>query len=251
MKRKRFNGSFSYKKDIGKIRIANEDECKVIVNSSGVVLMMVADGMGGHNKGDFASKEVVEVISDLFRNKKTFINSFFTSQWLQRIIKVANTRIYNYQDKNPEYKDMGTTLALGLLLKNRLITVNCGDSRIYWVKGKELVQLTEDQTYVNFLYHSGQITEEEIATHPKRHILTNAVGLYPSLSVDIKVYKYSGEKIFMCSDGVYNNVKPSDILNVLNTKLSTEDKAQSIISLGNYNGGSDNMSLVIWEPIND
>ena len=251
MKRKRFNGNFSYVKDIGKVRIANEDECRVVVNSAGCVLMMVADGMGGHNKGDFASKRTVEILCEMFKEKKTFINSFFAAQWLQRSIKSANSKIYNIQDKDSDYKGMGTTLALVLLLKNKLITVNCGDSRIYWVKNNDLVQLTEDQTYVNFLLRSGQITEDEVATHPDRHILTNAIGLFPSISIDLRIFNYSGEKIFICSDGVYNNVKKNDILNILNTKLSIADKAQSIISLGNYNGGSDNMSLVIRETTND
>ena len=251
MKKSRFLGNYSYKKDIGKVRITNEDECKVSVNGAGNVLMMVADGMGGHNKGDYASEKTVEIINEIFKEKKGFINAFFAAQWIQRVIKIANSRIYNMQDKNPDYKGMGTTLALVLLIKNKIITVNCGDSRIYWVKNNELVQLTEDQTYVNFLLHSGQITEDEVATHPDRHILTNAIGLFPSISIDIRIHNYNGEKIFICSDGVYNNVKKKDILNVLNTKLSVEDKAQSLISLGNYNGGSDNMSLVIWEAIND
>ncbi|MBQ9265850.1 MAG: Stp1/IreP family PP2C-type Ser/Thr phosphatase [Bacilli bacterium] len=249
--KKRFNGNFSYKKDIGKVRISNEDECKVIVNGAGNVLMMVADGMGGHNKGDFASEKTISIIGEIFKEKKGFINTFFAAQWVQRIIKNANTRIYNIQDKNADYKNMGTTLALVLLLKNKMIVANCGDSRVYWVKNNELVQLTEDQTYVNFLLHSGQITEEEVATHPDRHILTNALGLFPSISIDLRVYNYSGETIFICSDGVYNNIKKRDILNVLNTKLSVEDKAQSLISLGNFNGGSDNMSLVIWEAVDD
>ena len=213
--------------------------------------MMVADGMGGHNKGDFASEKTISIIGEIFKEKKGFINTFFAAQWVQRIIKNANTRIYNIQDKNADYKNMGTTLALVLLLKNKMIVANCGDSRVYWVKNNELVQLTEDQTYVNFLLHSGQITEEEVATHPDRHILTNALGLFPSISIDLRVYNYSGETIFICSDGVYNNIKKRDILNVLNTKLSVEDKAQSLISLGNFNGGSDNMSLVIWEAVND
>ena len=249
--KKRFNGNFSYKKDIGKVRISNEDECKVIVNGAGNVLMMVADGMGGHNKGDFASEKTISIIGEIFKEKKGFINTFFAAQRVQRIIKNANSRIYNIQDKNADYKNMGTTLALVLLLKNKMIVANCGDSRVYWVKNNELVQLTEDQTYVNFLLHSGQITEEEVATHPDRHILTNALGLFPSISIDLRVYNYSGETIFICSDGVYNNIKKRDILNVLNTKLSVEDKAQSLISLGNFNGGSDNMSLVIWEAVND
>ena len=149
------------------------------------------------------------------------------------------------------YKGMGTTLALAFIYKNKLVVINCGDSRTYWVKNNELVQLSEDQTYVNFLLKSGQITEEQALVHPERHVLTNAIGLFPSLSLDVKVYKYNGETVLLCSDGIYNNVSEKDILNVLKTKLNTEEKVESIINLGNYNGGTDNMSIALWESFND
>ena len=179
MSTKKFNGRFSAKKDIGKVRIANEDETKALVDSSGNVLLLVADGMGGHNKGDYASKETINIISQAFKDKKGFFGLFNAVGFLKRILKVANSKIYRVQDEDPMYKGMGTTLALAFIYKNKLVVINCGDSRTYWVKNNELVQLSEDQTYVNFLLKSGQINEEQAIVHPERHVLTNAIGLFP------------------------------------------------------------------------
>lgn len=251
MSKKKFNGSFSFKKDIGKVRVTNEDETRVLINSTGNVLLMVADGMGGHNKGDYASKETIEIVSQTFKDKKGFLSLFDAVSRLKRIAKLANSRIYRIQDEDLMYKGMGTTLSLVLIYKNKLISLNCGDSRTYWVKNGELVQISEDQTYVNFLLKSGQITKEEALVHPERHVLTNAIGLFPSISIDIKVLKYNGETVLLCSDGLYNNVSEKDMLNILNTKLNTEEKVESLINLGNFNGGSDNMSIALWESLDD
>lgn len=251
MNKKKFNGSFSCKKDIGKVRVTNEDETKVLINSAGNVLLMVADGMGGHNKGDYASKETIEIISQTFKDKKGFISLFDAVSWLKKITKLANNRIYKIQDEDLMYKGMGTTLSLVLIYKNKLISLSCGDSRTYWVKDGKLMQISEDQTYVNFLLKSGQITKEEALVHPERHVLTNAIGLFPSISIDIKILKYNGETVFLCSDGLYNNVSEKDILNILNTNLNTEEKVESLINLGNFNGGSDNMSIALWESLDD
>lgn len=251
MKKTRFDGSFSFKKDIGKVRISNEDETKILVNSSGNVLMMVADGMGGHNKGDYASKEVVNIIAQAFKDKKRFFGVFDCVKWLRRITKVANTKIYRVQDEDLMYKGMGTTLTAVIIFKDKLISLNAGDSRTYWVQDNKLVQISEDHTYVNYLVKSGQITKEEALVHPERHVLTNAIGLFPSLSVDIKVLKYSGETVLLCSDGLYNNVSERDISNILNSKLNTEEKVESLINLGNFNGSSDNISVALWETFDD
>jgi protein phosphatase len=129
--------------------------------------------------------------------------------------------------------------------------MNAGDSRCYLFKERKLKQITEDQTYVNFLYKSGQIKAEEMATHPRRHVLTNAVGLFPSISVDLKIIEYHGEGIFLCSDGLYNNVSDVDIENVLRTDQSSEQKVSSLINIANFNGGSDNISIALWESLDD
>ena len=249
--KKVFNGRFSYKKDIGKVRSSNEDEAKILMNSQGYVLMMVADGMGGCNKGDYASLEVIRTLADSFKNKKSFNTLFGVKHWITRTLKIANRNIYNLSYVNVNYKGMGTTIVLAFLFKNKLIITNVGDSRCYLLSKKEFKQVTEDQTYVNYLFHSGIIKESEIKTHPQRHVLTNAIGIYPSISVDQVILNYNKESILLCSDGLYNNIQEADIENILRTDEDVETKVNSLINVANYNGGSDNISVALWESIDD
>ena len=247
----KFNGTYSYQRDIGKIRVANEDECKVIVNTYGNVLMMVADGMGGYKKGDYASLETITYIKDSFiAHGKFFTLTGFVS-WLKKAVRNANKSVFFKSERDPGYKGMGSTLAVCCIFKNKLIVLNIGDSRSYVCKDGRLIQLTEDQTYVNYLYRSGKIQEHEMKTHPKRHVLTNAIGLYANASFDLKIYDYEGETIFICSDGLYNNVDVPDILNILKSSETTDQKVSSLISLANYNGGTDNICMTLWETTND
>ena len=144
---------------------------------------------------------------------------------------------------------MGTTLVVALLVGNKIVVINIGDSRCYLVNNKKLVQITEDQTYVNYLYKSGIIEEKDMATNPNRHVLTNSLGCFPSVSFDKFIINYTGQSIFLCSDGLYNNVSIKDIEAILNTTDETHIKVDSLIELANYNGGSDNISCCLWEPI--
>ncbi len=249
--KKRFNGTYSCLKDIGKVRVTNEDECRIMVNPQGDVLMMVADGMGGHKKGDYASQETINYLNDLFKTKSKFHSQLEVIFWLKRAVKDVNSHIYSIGSKKIQYSGMGTTLVLAFIYKNKLIVANVGDSRCYLYDKKSLKLLTEDQTYVNYLYKSGQISKEEMLTHPKRHVLTNAIGIFPSLSIDIKVYKYNGESVLLCSDGLYNNIKENDIENILHTEQTTQQKVVSLINIANFNGGSDNISLALWETLDD
>ena len=107
--------------------------------------------------------------------------------------------------------------------------------------------MSEDQTYVGYLLRTKQITEEEALIHPKRHVLMNALGVYPSASIDIKTFPYMGETVLLCSDGLYNNVPKNDIASVLKSEDSVEQKVNELIAIGNKNGGSDNIAVVIWE----
>ena len=251
MKNMSYNGTFSYKKDIGKVRLTNEDEAKILVNSSNNVLMIVCDGMGGANKGDYASKAVINTLQEAFINRKRFYNVLDVIHFLHRNLRKINKELYKTGDENKFYKGMGTTAVIAFIYKNKLIVANAGDSRCYLLNKKEMKQITEDETYVNYLYNSGQIAQEEIKSHPDRHVLINAIGVYPSLSVDIKVHKYKGETILLCSDGLFNNVNVPDIENILRTEDDTITKVESLISVANYNGGSDNISIALWETIND
>lgn len=249
MARKYIEATIGFKKDIGKIRISNDDECRIVLNSYKEVLMVLADGMGGQNKGDYASSTTVNFLCEEFLKKTKFITYIDAMIWIANKIKKINTLLYNTQDKDENYRGMGTTLVVALLVGNKIVVINIGDSRCYLVNNKKLVQITEDQTYVNYLYKSGIIEEKDMATNPNRHVLTNSLGCFPSVSFDKFIINYTGQSIFLCSDGLYNNVSIKDIEAILNTTDETHIKVDSLIELANYNGGSDNISCCLWEPI--
>ncbi|MBE6135683.1 MAG: Stp1/IreP family PP2C-type Ser/Thr phosphatase [Erysipelotrichaceae bacterium] len=241
------NGQFAFHTDVGRVRMSNEDQACALVNAYGTVLLIVCDGMGGQNKGDYASALAVSYIVDEFKKVNRFLTSLHVYYWLNQTCRNANSQIYSESIRNPIYQGMGTTLSIAIIHKKKLFTGQVGDSRIYSLKSKEMVQLTEDQTYVGYLYRTGQISKEEMATHPKRHMLMNALGVYPALNIDIKIKKYENESLLLCSDGLYNNANETTICSVLSNKDTPEEKVNELIAIANNNGGSDNIAVVIWE----
>ena len=246
--KKYLTGRFFYRTDVGKVRLNNEDQAMALTNASGNVLLIVCDGMGGQNKGDLASSLAVSTIVTSFKNRKGFLNSYFARLWVGNVIREANKSIYEQAQSNSNYQGMGTTITLLLIIKDVAIMGHVGDSRCYFLKSHhDLVQMSEDQTYVGYLLRTGQITPEEALTHPKRHVLMNALGVYPSASIDIKVFPYLNEEVLLCSDGLYNNVPYEDIAAIVKGSDSVDQKVNELIAIGNKNGGSDNIAVVLWE----
>lgn len=242
-------GQYAYKTDLGRVRITNEDQALVLTCSAGYVLMCVCDGMGGHNKGDYASKLAIDTVAEEFRKLGHFRTAVGIRTWITRTIRKANNIIHNEAQTAPEYKDMGTTLVMAILVKDMIYTVNVGDSRAYAVRYAGLKQLTEDQTYVDYLYRTGKISEQEMDTSENRHILMNALGTFPSVSFDIKVYANIKNPILLCSDGLYNNASEKEIHRALSTNETVEQKIDTLIGIANSNGGSDNIGIAYWEAI--
>ena len=240
-------GRFACKTDVGRVRIANEDQALALINTRGNVLLLVCDGMGGSNKGDFASALAKKHIHDAFLAKDRFWNKLDAHHFVGKAVRGANKIIYDNACKNERYKGMGTTLTLVLIVGTYMVTAQVGDSRAYSLHNRILDQLTEDQTYVAYLYRTGKIKKEEMATHPQRHVLMNSLGYYPSLELDVKIRPYNNETIFLCSDGLYNNVPERDIATVLSGSDSPDQKTTQLIALANANGGSDNIAVVVWE----
>ena len=246
--KKYLTGRFSYRTDIGKVRLTNEDQAIALTNASGNVLLIVCDGMGGQNKGDLASSLAIHTIVSSFKNKKGFNSAYFAKLWVSRAIREANRCIYEQSQSNDSYRGMGTTVTLLLLVKDVAVLGHVGDSRCYFLKNHhDLVQMTEDQTYVEYLVRTGQITPEQALTHPKRHVLMNAIGVYPSASIELKTFPYLGEIVMLCSDGLYNNVSFDDMSAILKGNDAVEQKVNELIAVGNKNGGSDNIAVVLWE----
>ena len=240
-------GNFACKTDIGKVRMTNEDRAGAFTNAKGNILLIVCDGMGGQKKGEYAAQIALDVISESFLRKQKFLNSLSARNWLYGVVREANRKIYEEATKNIQYNNMGTTLSLVLIYKNTFFTVQVGDSRVYELRNHQLEQLTDDQTYVNYLYKTGKIKKEEMATHPKRHVLINALGMFPSVEFEFNSHPYLNSTLLVCSDGLYNNVSNQEILSVLRGKDATNQKANELIAIGNANGGSDNIAVAIWE----
>ena len=240
-------GRYASKVDIGKVRMNNEDRAATLTNSRGNILLIVCDGMGGANKGDLASSTAVEVISQEFQEKDRFSSKFIAKQWVASVIRKANAEIFKQASHNQKYQGMGTTITLVLIVSDYMVIAQAGDSRAYSFRNRNLEQITEDQTYVQYLYRIGEITKEEIETHPKRHVLMNALGIYPSLDLQIDVRPYLGDTILVCSDGLYNNVPFKDLLSIMKGTDTPDQKVNELVSLANANGGSDNIAVVIWE----
>ena len=249
--KKYLTGRFAYRTDIGKVRLSNEDQAIALTNASGNVLLVVCDGMGGQNKGDLASSLALHTVITSFKSRRGFANAYFGKLWVSRAIREANKSIYEQSQSNINYRGMGTTITLLLIIKDMAILGHVGDSRCYFLKNHhDLVQMTEDQTYVGYLVRTGQITPEEALTHPKRHVLMNALGIYPSASIDLKTFPYLNEEVLLCSDGLYNNVPFDDIASIIKGNDSVEMKVNELIAIGNKNGCSDNIAVVLWEAQN-
>jgi PPM family protein phosphatase len=241
-------GSFAYRSDIGRVRPTNEDEALVLANESGNILMVVCDGIGGHNRGDLASKLAIEYLQKSFLEKTNFFTMATARLWLIYQVKQANRIVFQESQINAGAREMGTTLTAVLLVDNEIAVVNVGDSRAYIIRREGLVQITEDQSYVDYLYRTGKITKEQMKNHPQKHVLLNALGLSPTLSFDIQVHAYHEEPILVCTDGLHNNVSDKELYTVLTSTDTVNQKVDSLIRIANSNGGPDNIAIALWEP---
>jgi len=242
-------GQFIHKTDVGLVRVANEDRALTCVNSKGDVLLCVCDGLGGHQKGDYASQTAVDMLKQSFLSRGHFIGTLSMRSFIGRNLKKINHHLSHKSLTNEIYEGMGTTIVVTLLHRNKMVTAYVGDSRAYTMTCGKLSQLSEDQTLVNYQYNIGKIKEDEIRTSRDRHILMNALGIYPSVSYSIKTRKNDFDAILLCSDGVYNNVSDSVIQNILSNSERIEQKVDTIIGVAKSNGGSDNMAIAYWEKI--
>ncbi len=247
MNKKYISGQFVSKTDIGRVRLTNEDNALACINARGNVLLLICDGMGGSNKGELASSLALNSIQDAFINQRKFFNRAHAIYWMKREIRRANNLIYDEAQKNPSYVGMGTTLTAILIVGGFYISAQVGDSRAYILKNNTLQQITEDQTVVAYLFRTGQISESEMATHPKRHVLLNALGNEPTIEVDFKFANYDNETFLVCSDGLYNNLDHKVIESVIKSNEPVSTKCDQLIALANANGGSDNIGIAIWE----
>ena len=235
------------KTDIGLVRSTNEDTYTYLVKDENNFMAFVCDGMGGHLGGSFASSKTVEFINNAYNNLDTS-KPLKVGVWLFDMLQQANDFIFEQSLNNENLKGMGTTVSGVLCFNGEIYYAHIGDSRIYVYDENELQQITTDHTYVNTLLLNGLITLKQAQKHPKRHILTNALGIKRQVSVDIGTIKLKEhENIIICSDGLHNMIDGKKLHKILADKLDIELKINLLKDKALSNGGLDNITMVLLE----
>ena len=231
--------------DIGRKRKVNQDYVFTSENPVGKLpnLFIVADGMGGHNAGDYASKLTVEtMVSEIENSGETQPVKIF-----ENAISTANEMIRRKAALTPDMEGMGTTVVAATYMDGQLQIANVGDSRLYIV-GREIRQVTRDHSLVEEMVRVGSISHEEARIHPDKNIITRAVGASETVEADyFTVDLAEGDVVLMCTDGLTNMLEDEEIRMILNGARDIVEKAQSLVEAANTNGGKDNISVVLIE----
>lgn len=237
--------------DIGRIRQINEDRAWVGMLDNGITLAIVADGMGGHQAGDVASQLAVNAYRELLElnASKADLSIVEGKMLIRQAIVSANDVVYDMASRNEQYYNMGTTIVAALVIDQHVIIGHIGDSRAYLFSVEGITQLTEDHTLVNELVKSGQISPEEAVHHPRRNVLTRAVGTDPQIEVDIQTIELSPDNLLLlCSDGLTNMVSDDELLQMVYKDGSElDDKAERLIQQALQAGGDDNVTVVLLQ----
>ena len=232
--------------DTGRVRSANQDYVFSSIEPMGVLpnLFLVADGMGGHQAGDYASRFIAENLVAHFKMTK----DTGTVAVLKDGIEKVNQLLYQESKKKPELNGMGTTLVAAVVEDSTMYVANVGDSRLYLIRN-QLKQITRDHSYVEELVSLGQLERGSKDYREKKNIITRAVGTEDKLEIDFfEVSLEPGDYILLCSDGLSNMLEDAEIEEIICSELELPEKAEKLITVANDNGGKDNIAVVLIEP---
>ena len=235
--------------DVGRKREVNQDYVYVTDKPIGPFpnLLAVADGMGGHKAGDFASKYKVTVLRKEL--EQTSIDR--PEEILRGIVATANNKLIEAAATDVKLEGMGTTLVAATVVGNTLYFANVGDSRLYLINEK-IRQLSKDHSLVEEMVRLGGIKEEEAKNHPDKNIITRAIGVKPDVEADVYEYRLKkGDTILMCTDGLSNMVEDEDMFDIVKGSRDIVEAVQMLIEKANSNGGRDNIGVVMAEPLSD
>lgn len=237
--------------DTGKIREVNEDSVAVLKRPDGLILAVVADGMGGHKAGDVASKMTVDQLSRYFLEDgdAAFLTIDSKRKWLSERIQTINRLVFEHASINPECKGMGTTLIAALIEGNGGILCHIGDSRAYLINGG-IEQITRDHSYVNVLVDSGEISQEEAEEHPKKNWIVRALGTEAEIERQMIDFSFAEDSyLLICSDGLSNKIPKEELASIVRSPFPLSQKGQELVSLANDLGGEDNISLILLSSL--
>lgn len=232
--------------DVGRMRSTNQDYVFCTSKPIGKLpnLYIVADGMGGHQAGDLASRYSVQCFLEHVRGSA--LDNPITI--ILDAIKYANNKLIQMAATSENYTGMGTTMVVATIVDNSMYVANVGDSRLY-VLDDVLRQITKDHSLVEEMVSSGTLDREEAKNHKRKNIITRAIGGANDVLADVFEVELTGvSEVLMCSDGLSNMVEDAQIASVLSSRKEINEKADTLLGMANEYGGRDNISLIIIEP---
>ena len=232
--------------DVGQKRQVNQDYVYASEEPVGNLpnLFVVADGMGGHNAGDFASSFAVQtlvrtILEDENQNPIKVI---------RHAVEEANRKVLEESKSRAEMSGMGTTMVLVTIIDDYAYVANVGDSRLYLIED-QILQITKDHSLVQEMVRRGLITKEEAREHPDKNIITRVLGIGPEIEVDFfDIHLKENSILLLCSDGLSNMVADEDIWRIVSTSREMKEAGMRLVSLANENGGKDNIAVVLVQP---
>lgn len=233
--------------DVGQKRTVNQDFVFTSETPVGNLpnLFVVADGMGGHKAGDFASSYAVEILLSTIREDE---NSN-PVKIIRAAIENANTQLLREASDNEAMSGMGTTMVLVTIVGHYAYVANVGDSRLYLIDENKISQITKDHSLVEEMVRMGEISRDDARNHPDKNIITRALGAGRDVDVDFFDIRLTpGDILLLCSDGLSNMVPDEDIRQVILTSETLEETGRRLVSMANDNGGRDNIAVVLVEP---
>ena len=238
--------------DVGRLRDHNED---AVASDLSIGLLVLADGMGGYKAGEVASEiavlmiaaEITESLQNKTRLNKSAPNLLPESQKLIDAVEKTNAAIYQISQNQLQCAGMGTTLVVGIFTDNKLVVGHIGDSRMYRLRAKNLVQLTEDHSLVQEQINAGVITQEQAKLSNNRNLVTRALGIDPVVELELQELDVEVDDVYLlCSDGLSDLIDDAEIGEILvEADGNIVHAANKLIQSANENGGTDNISVVI------
>lgn len=235
---------------IGRRREMNQDYMYTSENAVGKLpnLFLVADGMGGHKAGEYASRFTVEKIVETIETS----GQTEPVAAMKEAVEAANRGLLEEAGRDAAKAGMGTTVVAATVIGDHLHVANVGDSRLYLINHEAIRQITRDHSLVEEMVRLGEMDKADAKDHPDKNIITRAVGVVPELSVDFfEVELKPGDTVLMCSDGLTNMVEDEEIKKIVLGQRDIVEKAEKLIDTANENGGKDNITVVLIEPFSD
>ncbi len=233
--------------DKGLVRSSNQDAFAIGTMDDGSNWAVVCDGMGGANGGNIASRLAVDHFSaSLKAGYRSGMSESSVKNLLETAVNAANIRVFDKSRESKELNGMGTTIVAVLIIGKTAYFSHAGDSRAYSFSNGELTQLTRDHSIVQSMIENGKLTPEEARFHPRKNVITRALGVEESVSPEFNVYDLNdGDQLLLCTDGLTNFVDLGAIADVLSA--DHESKAEALVEVANKNGGGDNITAVVIE----